>query len=441
MSTAKPNLSLWNIFNMSFGFLGIQIGFGLQGANMSRIFQTLGASESEIPGLWLAAPLTGLLVQPIIGYYSDRTWSQWGRRKPYFFIGAVFSCIALIFMPHVSALWMAAGMLCLLDASINISMEPFRALVADKLPDAQQTQGFAMQSILIGLGSLLASLSPILFKAIGVANVAAAGVIPNNVKYSFYLGAVCFMAAILYTNLTTKEYPPADMDAFEKEKAASKGLLNAVKEIVESIGNMPLAMKQIALVQLFTWFALFAMWANATPAITSHIFHATDPTTKSYNDGADYINWYWAVFNIMTTLMGFVLPTIASYIGKRSTHRICLILGGIGLLSIYFADSPKMLFGSFALIGIAWSSILCMPFSIIAAAIPARKMGVYMGLFNMFICIPQIIASLGGLNFLTHNLIGENAIHGIILAGILMIGAALSTLVIGPTIELEKRAV
>ncbi|MFN8278057.1 MAG: MFS transporter [Chitinophagales bacterium] len=434
----KPRLSTLDIFNMSFGFLGIQIGFGLQGTNMSRIFQTLGASESQIPGLWLAAPLTGLLVQPIIGYYSDRTWSKWGRRKPYFFVGAVLSCVALMFMPHVGALWMAAGMLCLLDASINVSMEPFRALVADKLPDEQQTQGFAMQSILIGLGALLASLSPLLFKAMGVANTAPEHVIPDNVKYSFYLGAFCFMAAILYTNLTTPEYPPADMAAFEEERRNGKGIWNALKEIFAAIGNMPLHMKQIAVVQLFTWFALFAMWSNATPAITAHIFHADDPTTKAYNDGADFINGCWAVFNVLTTLAGFILPAFARRIGKRSTHRMALILGGMGLLSIYFIENPNMLYVSFALIGIAWSSILCMPFSIIAAAIPAKKMGVYMGLFNMFICIPQIIASLGGLNFLSHHFIGPNAIHGIVLAGVLMMSAGLATLIISPSEAITK---
>ncbi|MFN8310825.1 MAG: MFS transporter [Chitinophagales bacterium] len=429
--SGKPRLSALDIFNMSFGFLGIQIGFGLQGANMSRIFQTLGASEDQIPGLWLAAPLTGLLVQPVIGYFSDRTWSRWGRRKPYFFAGAVLSSIALLFMPHVSALWMAAGMLCILDASINISMEPFRALVADKLPEEQQTEGFAMQSILIGLGSLLASLSPLLFKAVGISNTAAAGVIPDNVKYSFYLGGVCFIAAILYTNLTTKEYPPADMDAFDREREQG-GLWHALGDIVKSVKAMPAHMKQIAVVQLFTWFALFAMWANATPAITAHIFHATDPTTKAYNDGADFIYGCWAVFNVMTTIMGFVLPAFAARIGKRSTHRMCLILGGIGLLSINYITNPNFLYASFALIGIAWSSILCMPFSIIAGAIPARKMGVYMGLFNMFICIPQIIASLGGLNFLTHHFVGPNAIHGLILAGILMFLAGISTLLVAP---------
>lgn len=425
----KPTLTFGQIFNMSFGFLGIQIGFALQGANMSRIFQTLGASESDIPGLWLAAPLTGLLVQPIIGHYSDRTWSRWGRRKPYFFIGAVLSCIALIFMPYSSALWMAAGMLCMLDASINISMEPFRALVADKLPDSQRTQGFAMQSILIGAGAMFASYLPNIFHNMGISNTAATGVIPDSVKYAFFFGAFCFMAAILYTNVTTQEDPPHDMNAHEKEKE-NGGLLYVFTSIIKCITHMPATMKQIALVQLFTWFALFAMWSNATPAITSHVFHTTDTTSATYNDGADFINGCWVVFNLFNVLTGFAIYFLGRGVSKKLIHLFCLLIGGAGLVSIYFVTSPAMLYVSFALIGIAWASILSMPFAIISSAIPAKDTGVYMGLFNMFICIPQIIASLGGLNFLTHTLVGPQAIDGILLAGGLMILAGLSTFII-----------
>ena len=426
----KTALSFGQIFNMSFGFLGIQIGFALQGANMSRIFQTLGASENDIPGLWLAAPLTGLLVQPIIGHYSDRTWSRWGRRKPYFFMGAVLSCIALIFMPYSAALWMAAGMLCILDASINISMEPFRALVADKLSGEQSTQGFAMQSILIGAGAMFASYLPNIFHSIGVSNTAAVGIIPDSVRYAFFFGAFCFMAAILYTNITTPENPPADMDEFLKHKAESKGIGNVFSSILKCIGNMPATMKQIALVQLFTWFALFAMWSNATPAITSHVFHATDTTSVAYNDGADYINGCWVVFNLFNVITGFAIYFFGKGVSKKLIHLFCLLIGGAGLISIYFVTVPSMLYLSFALIGIAWASILSMPFAIIASAIPQRDTGVYMGLFNMFICIPQIIASIGGLNFLTHTLIGPQAIHGILLGGILMLCAGLSTFII-----------
>ena len=428
--TNKPRLSLWQIFNMSFGFLGIQIGFALQGANMSRIFQTLGASEDQIPGLWLAAPLTGLIIQPIIGHMSDRTWTRFGRRKPYFFLGAVLSCFALVWMPYSSALWIAAGMLCILDASINISMEPFRALVADKLPDEQRTIGFTMQSILIGLGAVVASLMPVIFTWLGVSNSAAKGVIPNSVKYSFFIGAACFMAAIIYTNVTTPEYPPEDLEAFEREKKQSKGLFAAIAEIFQSIITMPKTMIEIALVQLFTWFALFAMWTNSTPAITAHVFHSSDPTSNAYNDGANFVGICFGVFNGVTAIVGFLIPALANKIGRKYTHMLCLLIGSAGLLSIYFVDDKYMLLGSYALIGIAWASILSMPYAMLSAALPAKKVGVYMGLFNMFICIPQIVASLGGLNFLTHHLIGPSAIHGIVLAGILMALAAVSVLVI-----------
>ena len=422
----KQSLSFGQIFNMSFGFLGIQIGFALQGANMSRIFQTLGASESDIPGLWLAAPLTGLLVQPVIGHFSDRTWSRWGRRKPYFFIGAVLSCIALIFMPNSSALWMATGMLCILDASINVSMEPFRALVADKLNSDQNTQGFAMQSILIGGGAMFASYLPNIFHMMGIANTASQGVIPDSVRYAFYFGAFCFMAAIMYTNVTTPEDPPHDMEAFLKEKEESKGIISVFGNIFKCILHMPRTMKQIALVQLFTWFALFAMWSNAT----SHVFHATDTTSEAYNNGADFLNGCWVVFNLFNVLTGFAIYFFGKGVPKKLVHLVCLLIGGAGLMSIYFVSSPNMLYVSFALIGVAWASILSMPFAIISSAIPAKDTGVYMGLFNMFICIPQIIASLGGLNFLTHTFIGPQAIHGLLLGGILMMVAALTTLFI-----------
>ena len=437
----KPRLSNWQIFNMSFGFLGIQIAFALQGANMSRIFQTLGAKEDDIPGLWLAAPLTGLLVQPIIGYMSDRTWTRFGRRKPYFFIGAILSCFALLLMPMSTALWMAILMLAVLDASINISMEPFRALVADKLPDDQRTQGFTMQSILIGAGALMASFMPTIFTKLGISNEAAAGVIPNSVKYSFQLGALCFIAAILYTHFTTPEYPPADLEEFEREKKASGGIVNGIKEILLSIKEMPATMLQIALVQLFTWFALFAMWSNCTPAITSGVFHATDTTSKLYNEGANYVGVCFGVFNGVAALFGFLIPSIATLIGRKYTHMLCLALGGLGLLSIAFVQDSTLLLGSFALIGISWASILSMPYAMLSGALPPKKIGIYMGLFNMFICIPQIFASLGGLNFLTHTFVGPKAIHGIILAGVLMLVASVLVLVVKevkfPTTDLE----
>jgi len=283
---------------------------------------------------------------------------------------------------------------------------------------------------LIGLGAVVASLMPVIFTWLGVSNSAAKGVIPNSVKYSFFIGAACFMAAIIYTNVTTPEYPPEDLEAFEREKKQSKGLFAAIAEIFQSIITMPKTMIEIALVQLFTWFALFAMWTNSTPAITAHVFHSSDPTSNAYNDGANFVGICFGVFNGVTAIVGFLIPALANKIGRKYTHMLCLLIGSAGLLSIYFVDDKYMLLGSYALIGIAWASILSMPYAMLSAALPAKKVGVYMGLFNMFICIPQIVASLGGLNFLTHHLIGPSAIHGIVLAGILMALAAVSVLVI-----------
>jgi maltose/moltooligosaccharide transporter len=327
-------------------------------------------------------------------------------------------------------------MLCILDASINISMEPFRALVADKLGEEQRTQGFAMQSILIGAGAMFASYLPNIFHNMGISNTAAPHVIPDSVKYAFYFGAFCFMAAILYTNWTTTEDPPADMDKFTADKQSSGGIGSALGSIASCIARMPTAMRQIAIVQLFTWFALFAMWSNMTPAVTAHVFHATDPTSAAYNDGADFINGCWVVFNLFNVLTGFAIYFWGKQLSKRYIHLVCLLVGGVGLTSIYFVSSPSMLYVCFALIGIAWASILSMPFAIISSCIPSENTGVYMGLFNMFICIPQIIASLGGLNFLTHSCIGPDAIHGILLGGILMCIAAGTTLLIKEKQEL-----
>jgi maltose/moltooligosaccharide transporter len=361
---------------------------------------------------------------------SDRTWTRFGRRKPYFFLGAVLSCFALVLMPYSSALWMAAGMLCILDASINISMEPFRALVADKLPDEQRTIGFTTQSILIGLGAVFASCMPVIFTWLGVSNIAEPGIIPNSVKYSFFVGAACFMAAIIYTNATTPEYPPEDMAAFEEERKKSGNPITAIAEIFNSIVTMPKTMLEIALVQLFTWFALFAMWTNSTPAITAHVFGTSDTTSAAYNEGANFVGICFAGFNGVAAIMGFIIPALANKLGRKYTHMLCLLLGSAGLLSIFYVHDKYVLLGSYALIGIAWASILSMPYAMLSAALPANKVGVYMGLFNMFICIPQIVASLGGLNFLTHTFIGPSAIHGIVLAGILMALAAVSVLVI-----------
>jgi maltose/moltooligosaccharide transporter len=428
--TKKPILSFWQIFNMSFGFFGIQMVFATQGGNMSRIFQTLGARDSDIPLLWLAAPLSGLIIQPIIGYMSDRTWTRFGRRKPYFFFGVILSFITLLLMPTCTAAWMAAVFLCFLDSSINISMEPFRALVADKVSEEQRTFGFTMQSVLIGAASVFASYLPNLFQRFDVANTAPSHMLPDTVKYSFYVTAVFLIVAIFYTLLTTPEYPPEDMEEFEREKRESKGLINFIKEILHSITTMPRVMRQVAIVQLFSWFALFAMWANSNSAITARFFHTSDPTSVAYNEGSNFLNVCFVVFNIVCTVLGFLLPSIAGAIGRKWTHCVCLLVGAAGFLLIYFVPDKEWLYLCYGLIGVAWCSILSMPYTIISAAIPPKKMGVYMGLFNMFICIPQIIASIGGLNFLKDTFIGKDAVHGLVLAGIFMLLASISTFII-----------
>lgn len=435
----KPRLSFRDIFNMSFGFFGIQVGFGLQGANMGRIYQTLGTSEDELAIMFLAAPLTGLLVQPIIGYMSDRSWSKYGRRKPFFFWGAILSSIALLIMPHSPTAWFAFGMLWILDASINISMEPFRALVADKLPNSQRTDGYAMQSILIGTGAVLASSLPFLFTELGVANEVVDGQQTDAVKYSFAIGAVFFIGAVLYTVLTTKEDPPEDMEAFEAERKATAGFSNAVKHIFGSILAMPKKMQRLAVVQFFTWFALFALFIFNTPAITAYVYKAPDPNSDMYNQAANWVGICFMVWNGMAAIFGFILPAMARAMGRKMTHATCLVIGAIGFFSMYFVPTPEAgtdsipLLVSFALMGVAWSSILSMPYAMLSSGVPAKKMGLYMGVFNFFICAPQILASIGGLNFLTKGLFGSfiaegesMGIYAMMVGGILMLVAAAS---------------
>lgn len=433
MTQTKRKLSFWQIWNMSFGFLGIQFGFALQGGFMSRIFQTLGADKDAIPFLWIAAPLTGLLVQPIVGYLSDRTWHpRFGRRKPFFFIGAVLSTIALFFAPYSSTLWMAAGALWMLDASINISMEPFRALVADKLPDSQRSYGFVVQTLIIGIGTWVASNLPWLMTQIGVPNVAPAGVVPDSVKYAFAIGAFVLFASILYTILTTDEYPPEDLEAFEKEKAANKGLFAGFREIFNNILEMSIVMKKLGIVQFFSWFAFFTMWSFATPAITEHIFGATDTSSEAYNNAADSVGTYLGTYGLVSMFYALILAFVASKIkiNRRMVHLGSLILGGLGFILIYFIPEPWMLHVCFSLVGIAWASILSMPYAMLSSSVEPRKMGVYMGIFNMFIVIPQIVAALGGVNFLYKLLFGEAVINTMLLAGTFLILAGLSNLLI-----------
>lgn len=493
----KPILSLTQIINMSVGFLGIQFGFGLQNANVSRIFQSMGAKIDDIPILWIAAPLTGLIIQPVVGYLSDKTWSpKWGRRRPFFLIGALLASLALIFFPNVYALWMAAIMLWLLDASINISMEPFRAFVGDMLPDEQRTAGFAMQSFFIGIGAVVSSVLPYLLTKAGVANEAAAGVIPDSVKYSFYIGAAVFLFSVAYTVFTTKEYSPAELKSFESAEQqqvdhsiittpvksfyskgfiwfitgtvlslllytynikhlkmplekelyvltlgiASFGLVqllaglfwsnkkkNGLVEVVNDLYKMPDTMKQLALVQFFTWFALFAMWIYATPGLAQNIANTTDTSSKAYNEIGNWVGVLFGFYNGFSSFFAFLLPVLAKKTGRPTAHLICLVAGGVGLISFFLFKDKYLLILSMAGIGLAWSSILSMPYSMLTATLSSNKMGVYMGIFNFFIVIPQILAATL-LGFFTKHIFNGNAIYTIVLGGCLMIVAALLTL-------------
>ncbi len=431
---------------MSIGFMGIQFGWALQMANMSSIYEYLGAEPDKLPFLWLAAPLTGLLVQPIIGYLSDKTWHPiLGRRRPYFLVGAILSSIALILMPNSPSLWMAAGLLWILDSSINISMEPFRAFVADKLPENQRTKGFAMQSLFIGLGSVVASSLPwILTHWFNVNNVAANGEIPYNVKISFYIGAAAFITFVLYTVFTTKEYPPTP-EEIEALKHKKGGIVEGVKEISQAIFNMPKRMKQLALVQFLTWPGLFLMWFYYTPAVGNFIYGGSadassqivvkdwisivDQTKLMYTRGTEFAGLTYSFQNIITFLFAFLIPFIAAKIGNKFTHMMCLIIGGMGLLSIQFIDKDSVLglYGIMAAVGIAWSSILSMPYAMLSGCLPENKIGVYMGIFNFFIVIPEIIAALFFGDFMK-NILHNNQIYGVMCGGCLLLCAAILTL-------------
>ena len=443
----KKLLGFWEIWNMSFGFLGIQFGFALQGGFMTRIFQTLGANQDEIPLLWIAAPLTGLLVQPIIGYMSDRTWSvKWGRRRPYFLIGAVLSSLALFFVPHSPALWVAAGCLWVLDASINISMEPFRALVADKLPNSQRSYGFVVQTLIIGIGTWVASNLPWLISELGVSDAAEQGVVPMSVKVAFAIGAFIFLLSILYTVFTTSEYPPEDMKEFKKEKEKKNQF---IPDILNNIGNMPTTMKKLGVIQFFSWFAFFTMWSMANPALTDHVFHTPAPILSDYNftlegqeqlynianesfqKASNLVGSYMGTYGLSSMVFALLLVFYTSKreINRKLVHMVSLILGGIGFLLMYFISSPENLTLSFILIGFSWGSVLSMPYAMLSSSVDPKRMGVIMGIFNMFIVIPQIIAALGGINFLS-NLLGDEPINSMIVAGISLIIAGFCNLLI-----------
>ena len=492
----KPTLTFWEIWNMSFGFLGIQIGFALQNANVSRIFETLGAKVEDIPVLWIAAPVTGLLIQPVVGYFSDRTWNRLGRRRPYFLGGAILASLALLAMPNSPALWVAAGVLWLMDASINISMEPFRAFVGDNLSREQRTTGFAMQSFLIGTGAVAASILPwLLTTRFGVSNSAPPNVIPDSVRLSFYLGAAVFLLAVLWTVVRSREYSPAQMASFAENQArevhvrvarsaeeyAARGngqvrlggvllivgvavsvwlasqaiyqvmILSAVLAvggvlliasgvlqrrgrydngfvtIFNDLQDMPQTMKQLAWVQFFSWFALFAMWIYTTAAVTSHVYHTTDTTSALYNDGANWVGVCFAVYNGVAAIVAFAIPVMARKTSRRAAHAICLVCGAVGLISIFVIGDPKYLLASMVGVGIAWASILSMPYAILAGALPPSKMGYYMGVFNFFIVIPQIVAA-ALLGFIVGRFFGGQAIDALLIGGLSLVLAAVLTL-------------
>ena len=480
----KPQLSFWQIWNMCFGFLGIQFGFALQNANASRIFETLGASMEAVPGLWIAAPLTGLLVQPIVGYLSDRTWTRWGRRRPFFMIGAVLTTLALLVMPNSPTLWIAAGTLWVLDASINVSMEPFRAFVGDQLAPRQRPTGFAMQSFFIGVGAIVASFLPFILAHFGVANTAAPGEVPDTVRYAFYFGAVVLLAAITWTVLSTREYSPTELAGFADAEpphahavaargvppwaqivlwllvggvlaaliawqggdkmlyvlaglCAAYGVLLGIARllpgthmlatIVDDLRNMPGTMRRLAWVQFFSWFALFAMWIYTTAAVAGTHFGSTDPQSAAYNEGANWVGVLFGAYNGFAALAALVIPLMVRAIGLRWSHLVNLWLGGAGLVSMMFIDDPHWLLLSMVGVGFAWASILSLPYALLSDSVPAAKMGVYMGIFNFFIVIPQLVAA-SALGFALRAWLGGQPMQVLVLGGCSLLVAGLCVL-------------
>ena len=432
----KPRLSLSQIINMSVGFFGIQFGWDLQRANMGSIYENLGANPDEVPLLFLAAPLTGLIVQPIIGYLSDHTWHpKWGRRRPYFMIGAILSSIALIFMPHSSALWMAAGLLWVLDTFGNVAMEPFRAFVTDKLPDSQVNRGFIMQSLMIGLGGSIASALPWIMKNIfDMTNTSAVGTISDNVRWSFYAGAFFFLSAVLYTVFTTNEYPPADIGYKDKVRESQRGFGAGAKEIFHALGNMPDQMKRVAIVQFFTWPALFLMWFYYTTAVAVNVFGGSDNNDPVYAEGRDFAGLTLAFYNVVTFVFAFFLPVIADKLGRKWTHALCLLCGALGLISVGWVENKYFLYLCMTGVGIAWTSILSMPYAMMSGSLPRDKVGIYMGIFNFFIVLPEIIASLG-FQGIMKNILHNDRVLAIQVGGGLLIIAAMLCL----TLVKERR--
>ncbi len=499
----KPKLSFWQIWNMSFGFLGIQFGFALQNANVSRIFESLGAKIDNIPILWLAAPITGFIIQPIIGHLSDKTWNKLGRRKPYFLTGAIFASLALFIMPNSPALWVAAGMLWVMDASINISMEPFRAFVGDMLPTEQCTLGFSMQSFFIGIGAVAGSALPyLLTNLFGISNIPTESeLIPDTVKWSFYIGGTVFIISVLVTILTTKEYTPKELEQFNNKQEKNvtvihskrifsttlinnlglifgilgvatifliyflkldiqlyilSGMLiliallffittyfqkqnrnNGLVEIMTDLLHMPKTMGQLAVVQFFTWLALFAMWIYSTPAITEFHYGTTDKHSALYNEGANWVGVLFGAYSLFAAITAFLLPIVAKKITRKYTHTLALVIGGIGLISTFWFQNPNFLLISMAGVGVAWASILSIPYAILTGTLPTNKMGTYMGIFNFFIVLPQILAATI-LGSITRHLFNGKPIYTLVFGGVCLIVAGVLTTIVHDVSDTRK---
>jgi maltose/moltooligosaccharide transporter len=434
MKVKKPNLSIAQIWNMSMGFLGIQMGFALQNGNASRILLNFGANVEELSWFWIVAPLTGMLVQPVVGYFSDKTWTMLGRRRPFFLVGALIASVGLLLLPnadmftkYLPALWVGAGFLMIMDASFNISMEPFRALVADKLNSSQRTQGFSIQTVLIGIGAVIGSWLPYVLSNWFNIKGNSEGGVGLNVIWSFIIGAAILLITIIWTVAKTSEYSPEETANFETEEIETEETKSSIADIFTDFINMPKTMLQLGLVQFFSWFGLFSMWVFATPAIAQHTYGlaADDRNSVLFNEAADWVSVLFGVYNLISAFYAFLLPAISKKYGRKRTHAISLLFGALGLLSIYFISNPTLLILPMIGIGIAWASILAMPYAILGGAIPAKKMGIYMGIFNFFITFPQIVNALSG-GPIIKNFFNNEAIYSLIIGGICFILAAVS---------------